>query len=492
MPATRSLTPLVSIVTPSQTAAPPAASLTGRPRSPRSTWRRGLWIVTLVPVVWVAACTWPPTSRPPAVTQAVVEPLEWSTAIAGYWECTRSVPVFSLVEETPVAVTEVVEVGQLVAKGDVVAQLDPADLAKHVAAQEAKMRQAELQARTARDELETQRTKASQTLAQAQQALELAQLDRDKYVHGDYLVEVDGLKWAIAVATRELEETQQRLEHYRQFVKKGFGTPEQLRRKEIEISRAQYNLLQQKARLVVLEKYTRRRTESDLNVKVEQAQREIPRLKSASAAAIAKAESDLLTAEQAWRGEQARLERLRVRLARPVLTAPEPGIWMPATGAEPVVGRIHDPRQWVVKAKVPEGRARRLRVGQAVRLGIDDEPTFAASATIRQVQRANAEPQAISDVGEAVLTLLVTGQVPDTLLPGQLIEAKLTARTRPLTTVPAQAIVQEQGQSFVVVVGGPAPERRWVELGERTPERVEVRSGLRQGEPILVDAQSTP
>jgi multidrug resistance efflux pump len=493
MPATRSETTLRTVVA----AVEPAIRDTrSAPRSRR--WRRRAWFcaLVLIPAVGVASCLAPPVTpaAKPPTTSVLLQPLDFAIPLTGHWETARVVTVAATIEGLPVAVAEMAEEGRRVANGEPIAWIDPAELNRLVAAQELKVKQAQAQVQALRDELENQKLKAAQAVAQAQQALDLAQLDREKYLHGDYLVEVDSLKWAITVATRELEEAQQRLEHYRQFVKKGFGTPEQLRLKEIEISRAHYQVLQQKARLVVLEKYTRRRMESDLNVKVEQAEREVPRVKSATAATLAKAQNDLLLAELALQQEQAKLERLRGRVSQPTLTAPEAGIWRPATPAQgkEVIGRIHDARQVLVRGRVPEAKARRLRPGQTVQLRCHDADEAGVAAIVRQVQR----PWEAGGGGEETDTL-VTLHVPtpppaELWSPGQPLDAVLVARTRPVPTVPAQAVTEQRGQSFVLVVSPEATERRWVELGERLADRVEVRAGLRPGEIILADAQSVP
>lgn len=490
MSATRSHTPLCTVVV---SPACPQGRDTRRGWQ-RRLWRRWLLWLVLLPTVSVAACLFPvalPQHKPPTITVSV-QPLDWTSTFVGHWDTARAVPVPAAVEGVAVAVTQTAEEGRRVAKGEPVAWLDLAELQRAVTAQELKVKQAQAHVQTLREELENQKLKAAQALAQAQQALDMALLDREKYLNGDYLVEVDSLKWAIAVATRELEEAQQRLEHYRQFVKKGFGTPEQLRLKEIEISRAQYQLLQQKARLVVLEKYTRRRMESDLNARVQQAEREIPRVKSANAALLAKAQSDLLTAELALQQEQARLDRLRARLDQPTVAAPEAGIWLPAPTKE-AVGRIHDPRQVLVRGRLPEAKARRLRTGQVVHLRPTETADEVIPAVVRHIQRQSETPSAPSEDSEAVITLHVTKPPPaHEWAPGQPLEATLVAKTRPVPTVPTQAITEQRGQSFVVVVGPEATERRWVELGERSADRVEVKAGLRPGEIILADAQAAP
>src|SRR5262249_21298354 len=148
--------------------------------------------------------------------------------------------------------------GTRVKKGQVVVELDTDGLKRAIAEQEVKYNTAQGKYEAGRQELEVQKNKAETETAKAKLALTLAELDQEKYVKGDYLAEVDEKKGLIALAEKTLQDAEEKLKHYHTFVKKGFGTPEQLRLKELEVETSRYNLQRDKAKLVVLEQYMKK------------------------------------------------------------------------------------------------------------------------------------------------------------------------------------------------------------------------------------------
>src|SRR5207249_683187 len=156
---------------------------------------------------------------------------------------------------------------------------------------------------------------------------------------GEYRVEVDDKNSAINLAERELKEAEEKLEGYRTFVKKGFGAPEQVSVKELEVARAKNNLERDKAKLMVLEKFTLRRQEVELTAKEKDAKRDLARTMGTARANIAKAETDHETAAAIANLEKEQLDRVRRQSDHIEIKAPEDGIvvyeqtrfWDPST-----------------------------------------------------------------------------------------------------------------------------------------------------------------
>jgi RND family efflux transporter MFP subunit len=82
---------------------------------------------------------------------------------------------------------------------------------------------------------------------------------------------------------------------------------------------------------------------------------------------------------------------------------------------------------------------------------------------------------------------------PDlSLSPGMFAETMITLQERPnVLTIPAQAVMQNQAQPYVLVVNrANKVEKRAVTLGIHGADRVEIDSGLQQGESVIVTAQA--
>ena len=81
-----------------------------------------------------------------------------------------------------------------VKKGEVVVRFDTDKIRRGVAEQEIKYQTADGKAKQAKEEMDVQKNKAESEIAKAKLTLDLAKLDRVKYLEGDYKVEVDDKK----------------------------------------------------------------------------------------------------------------------------------------------------------------------------------------------------------------------------------------------------------------------------------------------------------
>src|SRR4029077_6943457 len=105
--------------------------------------------------------------------------------------------------------------GTRVKKGEVVVRFDTDKIRRGLAEQEIKFKTADGKARAAKEELDVQKNKAESEIAKAELALALARLDREKYLDGEYKVDVDDKKGAINLAERQLKDAVEKLEGFR-------------------------------------------------------------------------------------------------------------------------------------------------------------------------------------------------------------------------------------------------------------------------------------
>lgn len=133
-----------------------------------------------------------------------------------------------------------------------------------------------------------------------------------------------------------------------------------------------------------------------------------------------------------------------------------------------------------LRVAVPERDAADVRPGQTVRLAVEGDPAS------YQGRVARLSPA----IEEQSRTLLVEAEIPNprgALRPGSFAKAEIVTDTgQPVIVVPATAIVTFAGiDKILVVADGRAVERRIV-LGRRLGEQVEVVSGVKAGEPVVV------
>lgn len=95
-----------------------------------------------------------------------------------------------------------------------------------------------------------------------------------------------------------------------------------------------------------------------------------------------------------------------------------------------------------------------------------------------------------SRIDPVTRSITVRAELPNpdgTLRPGMFMSVTLRAEAEPVLTVAESALVPEQGSVYVFVVANGQVEQRKVTTGRRRPGLVEITSGLKEGERVIVD-----
>lgn len=144
------------------------------------------------------------------------------------------------------------------------------------------------------------------------------------------------------------------------------------------------------------------------------------------------------------------------------------------TDFDPLVARIYLPEKDVISLQ--EGRAVRLTLRAA------DEVRF--TGRIRQIS-----PVVDTATGTVKVTVEAR-QTPEAVRPGAFVAVDIVKATRPQATlVPREAVLRELQESHVFVEERGIAKKRSVTLGIEEGGRVEVLSGVRAGENVIVAGQ---
>lgn len=158
-----------------------------------------------------------------------------------------------------------------------------------------------------------------------------------------------------------------------------------------------------------------------------------------------------------------------------------PGDLVEAAAADWVL-RIVDPRRLELTASIPIGDVTRVRVGAPAHL--------VSSGGTPLALKVASLPAAV-EAGTASVPVRLTFAQPTALPVGTPLQVEIEAEAHTnVVTVPASAIVREGAETAVFVAAGDKAQRRPVVTGFAAGERVEVRSGLRAGEPVIVSGQA--
>jgi membrane fusion protein (multidrug efflux system) len=206
------------------------------------------------------------------------------------------------------------------------------------------------------------------------------------------------------------------------------------------------------------------------------------------AASQALSASNLDQIEATLKANRARVEAARARLADTTIRAGFAG----RTGFRRVsVGTVVSPGTVITTLDdssiikldftVPETYLFALRPGLSV---------TAATSGLRGRKFEGKISNLDSRVDPTTRSLFVRAEIPNpdgAIRPGMFMTVTLQGDVLPALIVPEAAIVPEQGRAYVFVVDGDIAHRREVTLGRRKPGEVEVLSGLKEGERVVVD-----
>jgi RND family efflux transporter MFP subunit len=210
----------------------------------------------------------------------------------------------------------------------------------------------------------------------------------------------------------------------------------------------------------------------------------------ASRKEVEDARKDLLDAEAAVHGGQQTRAAAADLVSRASPTAPFDGMvaqrWHNPGDLVDVnehVVRLVDPRRLQVTAAVPVGEATRIVVGHAARVTVPG-----GSADTEMPARVVGAPAAVDPVtGSAPVRLTLQGTLPV----GTPVQVQIVAEERTSALiVPASAVVREEDKAAVFVVGPDSKaQRRAVTLGLESGDEVQVLSGLKEGERVVIKGQ---
>jgi RND family efflux transporter MFP subunit len=159
-----------------------------------------------------------------------------------------------------------------------------------------------------------------------------------------------------------------------------------------------------------------------------------------------------------------------------------PGDLVEAAASDPIL-RVIDPRRLEIVASVPLADAARVRVGAAAHLAggpIDAEVAL----------KVTAGPAAVEAGTATVPVRLALAGSPNVPV-GAPVEVDIDAEHHQhVVVVPIRAIVREGEETAVFVAAGGKAQRRPVKTGLGDGSRIEILSGVKAGELVVVDWQA--
>ncbi|MDH4301398.1 MAG: efflux RND transporter periplasmic adaptor subunit, partial [Nitrospira sp.] len=193
-------------------------------------------------------------------------------------------------------------------------------------------------------------------------------------------------------------------------------------------------------------------------------------------------------ATRAYRVAEANRKAVEARLSYTVVKAPFDGVITEkkveagelASPGQPLL-KMEDPRHLRLEATVAEGDLKSVSNGDTISVVIDALGVNALIGKVSQILPAG-DPQ--------THTFMVKVDLPTTpgLRTGMFGRFRLDKGATPTILVPLTAIVERGELTSLYAVGADHVARlRWVKLGRRFEQQVEILAGLNEGERVLTD-----
>ncbi|APZ95634.1 efflux RND transporter periplasmic adaptor subunit [Fuerstiella marisgermanici] len=402
----------------------------------------------------------------------------------------------------------IVEEGSTVKKGDVVVRFDSSQIDKEIAEEKLEVQQAKGTVATKLQEVALEKTKGESEIAAAELALELADLDLEKYRDGDYLVELNDLQGKIALARVELEKATEALENTKVLVKKGFREPEQIRTALQTVESTKFSLERDERTLDVLKKYDYKRKLTEFKANAIEAKRKLNREIANADANNKKAENEYKSAQAELKLQEEDLAEAELQKARCEIKAAQTGVvayanedWWSESRRIREGGTVYE-RQVVffipdmslmqLEVKVHESEVKRIATGQKAIIRVDAFANQTFTGTVKSVAQLSKSDRFFGGGVKEYPTVIVLDETPSVpLRPGMTAEVEiLVDNLSDVVAVPVQAIAEHRRKRFVYVLNDEGVERREVEIGQTNNRLIEVTTGLKASEVVVLDARS--
>jgi multidrug resistance efflux pump len=424
----------------------------------------------------------------------------------------------------------VIDDGSPVKKDDLLLEFDDSGLVEGLKTQNIAVDQARAAWITAQEQYKIQLSQNDSDIQTKRTALELASIDLEKYHMGDFPQSLKDVEGRIKVAESDLEQQRDRAAWAQRMLKKGYYTISQ---SDAEQSKLQSNELSlakvaEEKRVLVDPIYgLQKRTETDLKNKLGLAKDDLDRAQAQARAKEVTARSDRDTKKLVLDQETAKQRDLQEEIKKCKVYAPQDGLvvyFIPeqarygmgsqqstvAQGESVREGQklmqIPDLKHMLVNTRVHEALVTNLRGevrndngnivfrGQEARVRIDAYPDRELKAHVKTVATVAAQGDRMSADVKLYVTMIAIDESLDGLKPGMSAEVAILVDTTldDVLIVPAQAIMGTSSMGkkrYCWARTGTGFEQREIEVGANNEKEIEIRSGLKESEQVVLNYQ---
>ncbi len=398
-------------------------------------------------------------------------------------------------------ISYLIEEGRRVKKGEVVARLNTDEIERRIEDLEVRIVQEESLVDSARTEREIQELDNSTHLKTAQQDLENARMDLEKFMEADLPLDRRSLALDVQTASSLLQRKKSEYEEMQLLLDEGFVTEAEVEETRIEVEEAQIKQETATLKRVNAEKYDHPQKKARLENALSKAEAELHKAVKRNQTLLKNKQRSVESAALKLARSKQEIDEAREDLKELTIRAPAEGVvqygtpeqrWRRAqvqVGANTHPGMIllTIPGLEDVEAiiNISEADIQKVAVDQRAIITVDALPNQTFSGNVGKIiEVANDQHWTSGDVKE--FTVEVQMEADANLKPGFSCRAEIiTDEVASALQVPVQAVFREDDQ-LVVYMDEQPPRRRKVEVGRSSLTHVEVLMGLEEGERVLM------
>jgi len=336
---------------------------------------------------------------------------------------------------------------------------------------------------------------------------EIASLIDDPNLGGEALQKLRELNGDITLAESKFEQASDRLMWTQKLYDKEYVTETDLRKDQLEMQSSKIQMDKARTALELFRLYEFPKEAEKLLSDYNEAERELERIEAGARSKLAQAQAKLDSRKATYSLGKERLEKLRKQLGACTIRAPVPGQVVYSSsmmnrwerrnrpiemGAEiyerQKIISIPDPSGMKVEIKVHETWVDKVQPGQQARITIaafPDKPF--TGKVLKKAPLADPEEWLNPDLKVYSTDVSIDG-THEFLKTGMTAKVEIIIEElKNVISVPIQTVVNRNGKKVCYVMGSKEPEQREVETGLFNDNFVEIKSGLVEGEKVLLN-----
>jgi HlyD family secretion protein len=455
------------------------------------------------------------TEKPKTPTAKVERgPIKSDANFKGIFEATEMVEVNLKPEVwTSFPVLKSVEAGTVAKAGDVLIEFDPEKIDKAIKEMEYDQRMSEYTMKSMEIDMPLAERANPLDMASAERAYKHAKEDFEKWVNIDKKASIDNIEFSLKSSQQSLDNAKEELKQLEKMYRSKDLTEETeeiiLKRQRFQVEASEHFLRLTKNRRDQVINVELPRREREMTDGLERA--EISYIKAKNAIPMSLDQKKLSMEKAKYERERSKEKFANIKKDRELFTvkATAPGIvyygrcvqgnWTGSAAKLQKGGTVMGDEVFMtiiksgslfVRGSVDEKDAKIVTVGQACKI---TTPAFADAKISGTIEKISPVP-----VGGSYEVKVKLGATDVGVIPGMSAMVKvMTYEKKDALTLPASCVFADDGDEDKQVVYKPAkgdakPEKLAVKVGKKAGSKVEILSGLNEGDEVLLTKPNKP